>query len=52
MRSAAQILPLTHFLNASRAIMLDGATLFDVMPKYSYAFFDDYRFFAVCRVII
>jgi ABC-type multidrug transport system permease subunit len=31
MQDAAKIFPLTHFINASRAIMLDGARLPDVM---------------------
>jgi ABC-type multidrug transport system permease subunit len=30
MRQAAQLLPLTHVLEAARAIMLDGAGLADV----------------------
>jgi ABC-2 type transport system permease protein len=31
-RTAANIFPLTHILNAARAVMLDGATLADVGP--------------------
>ena len=31
-RTAANIFPLTHVLNAARAVMLDGATLADVGP--------------------
>jgi ABC-type multidrug transport system permease subunit len=31
-RTAANIFPLTHVLNAARAVMLDGATLTDVGP--------------------
>jgi ABC-type multidrug transport system permease subunit len=33
MRQAAQILPLTHVLEAARAIMLDGAGLYDVKAE-------------------
>lgn len=29
----AKIFPLTHILNSARAVMLDGATLFDVAPQ-------------------
>ncbi len=32
-RSIANIFPLTHVLNAARAVMLDGATLIDVGPS-------------------
>jgi ABC-type multidrug transport system permease subunit len=32
-RTAANIFPLTHVLNAARAVMLDGATLVDVAPS-------------------
>jgi len=32
-RMAANIFPLTHVLNAARAVMLDGATLVDVAPS-------------------
>ncbi|HNP35583.1 MAG TPA: ABC transporter permease [Woeseiaceae bacterium] len=32
MRALAQIFPLTHILDASRAVMLDGAVLADVLP--------------------
>ncbi len=32
-RSVARILPLTHILDASRAVMLDGATLSAVLPN-------------------
>ena len=32
-QDAAKIFPLTHILSAARAIMLDGATLIDVMPN-------------------
>jgi ABC-type multidrug transport system permease subunit len=31
-RTLANIFPLTHVLNAARAVMLDGATLADVGP--------------------
>jgi ABC-type multidrug transport system permease subunit len=31
-QSAAKIFPLTHILDAARAIMLDGATLLEIMP--------------------
>jgi len=29
-KAIAQVLPLTHIVDASRAIMIDGATLFDI----------------------
>ena len=32
-REAAKVFPLTHILEAARAIMFDGATLVDVMPE-------------------
>ncbi|MDJ0939641.1 MAG: ABC transporter permease [Woeseiaceae bacterium] len=32
-QSAAKIFPLTHILDAARAVMLDGATFVDVMPS-------------------
>jgi ABC-2 type transport system permease protein len=32
-QQAANIFPLTHVLNAARAVMLDGATLLDVAPS-------------------
>ena len=32
-QKAANIFPLTHILNAARAVMLDGATLIDIMPS-------------------
>ena len=32
-QQAAQIFPLTHILDAARAVMLDGATLIDVLPS-------------------
>jgi ABC-type multidrug transport system permease subunit len=30
---AAQLLPLTHMIDAARAVMVDGATLLDVWPQ-------------------
>ena len=32
-QGAAKIFPLTHILDAARAVMLDGATLVDVLPN-------------------
>jgi len=32
-QAAAKIFPLTHILDAARAIMLDGATLLEIMPS-------------------
>ncbi|MEX1266920.1 MAG: ABC transporter permease, partial [Woeseia sp.] len=32
-RQIAAVFPLTHVLNAARAVMLDGATLLDVAPS-------------------
>lgn len=32
-KSAAKLLPLTHFLNAARKVINDGATLMDVTPE-------------------
>jgi ABC-type multidrug transport system permease subunit len=31
-RNVANVFPLTHVLNSARAVMLDGATLFDIAP--------------------
>ncbi len=35
-KTAAQILPLTHIVDAARAIMIDGATLFDVSGNVAF----------------
>jgi ABC-type multidrug transport system permease subunit len=32
-RQAAYLFPLTHILDASRAVMLDGAALVDIVPQ-------------------
>ncbi len=36
LQSVAQILPLTHFVDAARAIMLDGAGFLEVAPNMLY----------------
>jgi len=33
LQAAAKVFPLTHILDSARAVMLDGATLLDVMPS-------------------
>ncbi|MDH3748475.1 MAG: ABC transporter permease [Gammaproteobacteria bacterium] len=33
LQAAAKIFPLTHILDSARAVMLDGATILDVMPS-------------------
>ncbi|HUX11454.1 MAG TPA: ABC transporter permease [Spirochaetia bacterium] len=36
LQKIAQVLPLTHFVNGARAIMLDGAGFTQVLPDYLY----------------
>lgn len=47
----ARIFPLTHFLEAARAVMLDGAGLMDLLPQVAYLGILSVVFLAVSSVL-